>query len=185
MSVLLDDIAKLKKLFDDGAISEEEYELLKAKILDNTKDEALYRIILTRGNQLQGFVNNLNYNALLTTLADRDISSQKLPALIADGLSIDECNMIQERLSAFGCITIIEKDEQSISKNNYLQSRNISDLPGEKRLQRAKEQPRCPKCSSTSITTGARGVNWTFGLIGASKTVNRCANCGYTWKPKG
>ena len=42
----------------------------------------------------------------------------------------------------------------------------------------------CPKCGSTSITTGARGVNFTFGLIGAAKTVNRCGRCGYTWKPK-
>lgn len=41
----------------------------------------------------------------------------------------------------------------------------------------------CPRCGSTSITTGARGVNWTLGLIGASKTVNRCAKCGYTWQP--
>lgn len=45
--------------------------------------------------------------------------------------------------------------------------------------------PRCPKCGSTAITTGPRGINFTFGLIGASKTVNRCANCGHTWKPKG
>lgn len=44
-------------------------------------------------------------------------------------------------------------------------------------------KPKCPKCNSTSITTGARGVNFTFGLLGASKTVNRCANCGHTWKP--
>lgn len=44
---------------------------------------------------------------------------------------------------------------------------------------------KCPKCGSTQITTGARGVSWTRGLIGASKTVNRCGKCGYTWKPKG
>ena len=43
--------------------------------------------------------------------------------------------------------------------------------------------PRCPKCGSTAITSGARGVNWTWGIIGASKTVNRCGNCGHTWKP--
>ena len=42
----------------------------------------------------------------------------------------------------------------------------------------------CPKCNSTAITTGARGVNNFWGLLGASKTVNRCGNCGYTWKPK-
>lgn len=43
----------------------------------------------------------------------------------------------------------------------------------------------CPRCGSTAITTGARGLNWTLGLIGASKTVNRCAKCGYKWEPKG
>ncbi len=43
--------------------------------------------------------------------------------------------------------------------------------------------PRCPRCGSTNITTGARGINFFWGPIGASKTVNRCANCGYTWKP--
>lgn len=42
----------------------------------------------------------------------------------------------------------------------------------------------CPKCNSTAITTGARGVNNFWGLLGASKTVNRCGNCGYSWKPK-
>lgn len=42
----------------------------------------------------------------------------------------------------------------------------------------------CPKCNSTQITTGARGVNSFWGLIGASSTVNRCARCGHTWKPK-
>lgn len=43
---------------------------------------------------------------------------------------------------------------------------------------------RCPKCGSTSITTGARGVNQFWGFLGASQTVNRCANCGFTWNPK-
>jgi hypothetical protein len=45
--------------------------------------------------------------------------------------------------------------------------------------------PHCPKCGSTSISTGARGVNHFWGFIGASQTVNRCANCGHTWKPNG
>ena len=44
--------------------------------------------------------------------------------------------------------------------------------------------PVCPKCGSTAITTGARGINWTWGLIGASKTVNRCGSCGYSWRPQ-
>lgn len=44
--------------------------------------------------------------------------------------------------------------------------------------------PTCPRCGSTAITAGARGVNGFLGFIGASKTVNRCANCGNTWTPK-
>lgn len=41
----------------------------------------------------------------------------------------------------------------------------------------------CPHCHSSSVSTGARGANGFFGFIGASKTVNRCGKCGYTWKP--
>ena len=44
--------------------------------------------------------------------------------------------------------------------------------------------PRCPKCKSTAIATGARGYSMMWGLIGSGKTVNRCAMCGHTWKPK-
>lgn len=44
--------------------------------------------------------------------------------------------------------------------------------------------PTCPRCGSTAITAGARGVNGFLGFIGASKTVNRCANCGNTWTPR-
>lgn len=47
----------------------------------------------------------------------------------------------------------------------------------------ANNKVRCPKCGSTQITTGARGVSHFWGFIGASKTVNRCAKCGHTWKP--
>lgn len=41
----------------------------------------------------------------------------------------------------------------------------------------------CPKCGSTAITAGQRGYSFLTGFIGSSKTVNRCANCGYKWKP--
>ena len=44
---------------------------------------------------------------------------------------------------------------------------------------------KCPKCGSTAVTTCARGVNGFWGFIGAGKTVNRCGNCGHTWKPRG
>lgn len=42
---------------------------------------------------------------------------------------------------------------------------------------------KCPKCGSTSITAGQRGYSLLTGFIGSGKTVNRCAKCGYKWKP--
>ena len=41
----------------------------------------------------------------------------------------------------------------------------------------------CPRCGSNQITTGQRGFSLLTGFIGSSKTVNRCGNCGYSWKP--
>ena len=44
-------------------------------------------------------------------------------------------------------------------------------------------KPRCPKCGSTSITAGQKGYSFWTGFLGSNKTVNRCYNCGHTWKP--
>lgn len=68
-----------------------------------------------------------------------------------------------------------------ISLKSIPESFNSSDFPDP--LSFDKTKVCCPRCGSTSITTGARGINWTLGLIGASKTVNRCAKCGHTWQP--
>lgn len=53
-----------------------------------------------------------------------------------------------------------------------------------KSQEKARNTLKCPRCGSTAITTGARGANHFWGLIGASKTVNRCGSCGYTWEPR-
>lgn len=44
-------------------------------------------------------------------------------------------------------------------------------------------KPHCPKCGSTSITAGQKGYSFWTGFLGSNKTVNRCSNCGHTWKP--
>lgn len=46
-----------------------------------------------------------------------------------------------------------------------------------------KNAPKCPKCGSTAITAGQRGFSMITGFWGSNKTMNRCANCGYKWKP--
>lgn len=42
----------------------------------------------------------------------------------------------------------------------------------------------CPRCGSTSVTTGQRGFSFITGFLGSNKTVNRCGKCGWTWDPK-
>lgn len=43
---------------------------------------------------------------------------------------------------------------------------------------------RCPKCTSTNVSTGSRGYSLVWGFVGSGKTVNRCGNCGHKWAPK-
>lgn len=42
---------------------------------------------------------------------------------------------------------------------------------------------KCPRCRSANITAGQRGYSLLAGFIGSGSTVNRCAKCGYKWKP--
>lgn len=53
----------------------------------------------------------------------------------------------------------------------------------EERERQEKNKPKCPTCGSTNITTGQRGYSFWTGFLGSNKTVNRCSNCGRTWKP--
>lgn len=46
-----------------------------------------------------------------------------------------------------------------------------------------KNTVQCPRCGSASVTAGQRGYSLFSGFIGSGNTVNRCANCGYKWKP--
>lgn len=63
---------------------------------------------------------------------------------------------------------IKEREEQREFKKQQTQQQNV---------------PKCPKCGSTAITAGQRGYTLLTGFLGSNKTVNRCANCGHTWKP--
>ena len=107
----------------------------------------------------------------LTTFTD-DVLSGKLPEaqLILQICQRTRCNMYEGEY----LVSYIKQNERP---PKILKSMTCDEY------QRTKPAT-CPKCGSTSITTGARGVNLMWGLIGASKTVNRCASCGHTWKPK-
>lgn len=94
----------------------------------------------------------------------------------ANNVSLTDAQKLQKMFSDNNLYVVIEEHlditKQSVPLNlqEYLVSSNA---------------PRCPKCGSTSITTGARGVDGFWGFLGASRTVNRCANCGHSWEPRG
>lgn len=103
-----------------------------------------------------------------------------------------DCNITQEELDI---IASISSDSSFIEAMDELKSKDIiefnlkmsqfkSQVSQTQAQQKQEEQKiHCPKCNSTSIFTGARGINNFWGMLGASKTVNRCGNCGFTWKP--
>ena len=115
--------------------------------------------------------------------------------LIDIGMSCEDFNLIKKisknnRHLLEALVELSENNiiEYEIQMNQFrLQEKQIEAFNNKKELKEGtshKQQIlKCPKCGSTNITTGARGANWAFGFIGASKTVNRCGNCGHTWKP--
>ena len=64
-----------------------------------------------------------------------------------------------------------------------IQAQQMKAIINQEKQESAK--PKCPKCGSTNIVTGQRGFSLLTGFLGSNKTVNRCSNCGHTWKPKG
>lgn len=80
-----------------------------------------------------------------------------------------------------------EKLYQQLIDNEAERRRQFELQRRERELLRGAEAssnlPRCPKCGSTSITTGQRGYSFWTGFLGSGTTVNRCANCGHKWKP--
>ena len=61
--------------------------------------------------------------------------------------------------------------------------REATELRRQQEIALNRNKIHCPKCNSTNVTTGQRGYSFWTGFLGSSKTVNRCGNCGYKWKP--
>lgn len=127
-----------------------------------------------------------------------------IPRLVKKGICPickNKLNEIQENITYFQSHTEMWQD---VVRNKYLKDINLDAEASNKRSNMEQKQqeeiqklknnsnttnkdeyiPKCPNCGSTAVTSSARGVNIVWGFIGASKTVNRCATCGYMWKPK-
>ena len=100
-------------------------------------------------------------------------------------LTVFEINTILDISSDSSFIEAMDElKSKDIIEFNLKMSQFKSQVSQTQTQQKQEEEKiHCPKCNSTAITTGARGVNNFWGMLGASKTVNRCGNCGFTWKP--
>lgn len=98
------------------------------------------------------------------------------PQSIIVGVSKESADKIASILNKLGCATEIRKSDSK--------SENIpwSKIEGTY-LFKMNRPLTCPRCGSTSITTGSRGYSLVWGFAGSGKTVNRCGKCGHTWKP--
>ena len=114
------------------------------------------------------------------------ICKHKLVDTILTGDEEDELSDITRSASFYDSMIKLKQDDPIEFQLKMAQFKNQVQQQKSSKLTTAtsnKDVIHCPKCHSTAITTGARGVNNFWGLLGASKTVNRCGNCGYTWKP--
>ena len=171
---IADELIKLKQLLDAGVLSQSEFDMQKQKLFDlqdagNVDESGNYSIMLVYfpDKARSRVVDYLKEILLVDDKKARDLT-YNLPVSLRSNVQINVCHEMETKFSQIGAITQIYEDNPEYHNND------ITPLP-----------PKCPRCGSTSITTTARGVNLTWGLLGASKTVNRCANCGHTWRPKG
>lgn len=141
------------------------------------------------GVVLNGFMNKSLYNKnrmiVDVFIMNFDIKSSNpllapcpsvcCPYTIADGISKQSADNIEQFLKQYGClIEISESKLTEISKQEEKIQSFFMDKGG----------VRCPICGSTSVSTGQKGFNIITGFFGSNKTVNRCGKCGYSWEPK-
>ncbi len=98
-----------------------------------------------------------------------------VPQIIFTNLTKETAEKTIETLRSFNNSVRLKQTSSTLTKSND------SDL---KTYFEEKTRPlTCPICNSTNIVVGQKGFSFWTGFIGSNKTVNRCGNCGHTWKP--
>lgn len=98
------------------------------------------------------------------------------PTALFANISIKNAKAIEEKLSSLGNVIKIqptefpEETEDEITVSAYYDKANKPVV--------------CPRCGSTSISTGQRGYSLVTGFWGSGKTTNRCSSCGFSWQPE-
>lgn len=105
------------------------------------------------------------------------------PFVFLTGGENPECSATIKLMAKSGITASVEKDED-VKNFKCFPQENVTFLSAKHHhTSDPNAIVKCPKCGSTSITTGQRGYSIVTGFIGSGRTVNRCANCGYKWHP--
>lgn len=78
-----------------------------------------------------------------------------------------------DKISLFSQLTLEAKEESKKTIEEKLRLKTLDE----------QKIPHCPKCHSTSLHAEKRGWKATTGLLGSSKIVITCLNCGNKFKP--
>lgn len=148
---------------------------------DNT--ETLYNVVLLNAGShslsIIRFVRELSTPMKGLTEAKNIVENP--PQTIITGIPKAEGEAVVQKLSTMGCTAKLEI-------SNFPTTSDVESEETIKQIESTylftKDKPlTCPRCGSTSITTGSRGYSLVWGFAGSGKTVNRCGKCGYSWKP--
>lgn len=125
---------------------------------------------------------NINGNCICcnSPLEDMNINNHELFIIANVGSANPDYVLAMNDLKKNDIITYTSKFNELQEKwNEHLNKLDEED----KKEHEEANHIRCPKCGSTQITTGQKGYSLFSGFLGSNKTMNRCANCGYSWKP--
>lgn len=145
--------------------------------LDNKEEPKLYSMVF------KGFDKNANRFLTKSILEQvfnipkNTVSKllQEEGSVLIDGVEAENIDYLKNSFLQYGCFV-----DFILSPNDYV---NPQNQMWKKNKERHNKPVTCPHCGSNQITTGQRGFSMITGFIGSNKTVNRCAKCGYSWKP--
>lgn len=150
--------------------------------LQNTTEQMYNVLYLGFSNTNTKYKNQVNLMAAIKKLLNID-DLKKLkeiidnpPYIIINSTTKEKAEWAASMLQTYKCNATVEKSSsyeestESAKLNKYMNNKESTII--------------CPRCGSNQITTGQRGFSIWTGFIGASKTANRCAKCGYSWQPK-
>jgi len=184
MDQITDQLLKIKSLWDNGVLSESEFNELKQRIIsedyhstDNESEtkEKLYTVSLVAYTREQKIPTIQTIRELTGLgLADAKDLIETLPHVIRDNVPMSECIDIKNSFATNKAVVVIEESRvtsESHPTGAYFGNTVLS------------ENPSCPYCHSPDVKkitmTKKLAKGWVFGLAAASTLTKEwhCNNC--------